>query len=296
MARAMWSGAISFGLVNIPVKMHKATASSSGREISFHQIHKSCGSRIRHVRWCAKEEREVPWDEVAKGYEVERGKYVEVTDEELDAILPEEDHASVAIDSFVALAELDPIFYDRAYYLSPDGSPRAYALLHGALAASGKVAVARVLLRTRSHLALVRVLEDHLLLETMFYPAEIVDASEIAGVPRGKTAHADKRQLEAAQQLIASMTTAWKPERYRDEYTAEVKKLVEKKVAGGEIVESLLQPAAPGGKVVDLYEALQRSLRETKLHPPARAAAGRRLKSAARRRAGGRRGSRARRG
>ncbi len=181
MPRAMWSGAISFGLVNIPVKLYKATASSSGKQISFHQIHKSCGTRLRHIRFCPKDEVEVPWDEVVKGYEFEKGKYVEVGDDELDALLPDESYASVAIESFVALEEVDPIFYDRAYYVAPDGPPKPYALLHEALGSTGKVAVARVMLRTRSHLALVRVLGSHLLLETMFFGNEIADAGEPAG-------------------------------------------------------------------------------------------------------------------
>lgn len=265
MPRAMWSGAISFGLVNIPVKLYKATASTSGKQISFHQIHKSCGTRIKQVRWCPKDEVEVPWDEVAKGYEVEKGKYVEVSDDELDALLPEEDYATVAIESFVALEDVDPIYYDRAYYVAPDSSPKAYALLHEALESSGKVAVARVLLRTRSHLALVRVLEDHLLLETMYFEAEIVDPAEVPGVPKGKTAQVDRKQIEVAHQLIDSMTIDWQPERYKDEYTAKVKKVIEQKIEGGEVVESPAAAAGEGGgQVVDLLEALKRSVDATK--------------------------------
>jgi len=309
--RAMWSGAISFGLVNIPVKLYKATASTSGNQVSFHQIHKTCGTRLRHIRWCPKDEVEVPWDEVAKGYEFEKGKYVEVTSEELDALLPEEDFATVAIENFVALEDVDPIYYDRAYYVSPDASPRAYALLHETLKKSGKVAVARVLLRTRSHLALVRVLEDHLLLETMYFDAEIVDAGEIPGVPRGKAAHVDKKQLDVAEQLVESMTIDWEPERYKDEYSSKVKKVIEKKIEGGEVVEAPALPAAEGGaKVVDLLAALRQSVEATKargkkhpetladvadLHPIASIRA-KRAKSARHRRAHAAKRSRARRG
>ena len=265
MPRAMWSGAISFGLVNIPVKLYKGTASTSGKQVSFHQIHKTCGTRIRHIRWCPKDEVEVPWDEVAKGYEFEKGKYVEVSDEELDALLPEEDYATVSIENFVALEDVDPIYYDRAYYVSPDGSPKAYALLHETLRKTGKVAVARVLLRTRSHLALVRVLEDHLLLETMYFDAEIVDAGEIPGVPHGKAAHVDKKQLDVAEQLVESMTIEWEPERYKDEYSAKVKKVIEEKIEGGEVVEAPALPAAEGGaQVVDLLAALRQSVDATK--------------------------------
>lgn len=265
MPRAMWSGAISFGLVNIPVKLYKATASTSGKQISFHQIHKTCGTRLRHIRWCPKDEVEVPWDEVAKGYEFEKGKYVEVSDEELDALLPEADYATVAIENFVALEEVDPIYYDRAYYVSPDGSPKAYALLHEALAATERVAVARVLLRTRSHLALVRVLGDHLVLETMYYDAEVVDAAEVPGIPKGKAAHVDKKQVEVAHQLIESMTIAWEPERYKDEYSSKVKHVIEKKIEGGEVVESPMLPTEErGAEVVDLLDALKRSVEATR--------------------------------
>jgi DNA end-binding protein Ku len=304
----MWSGAISFGLVNIPVKLYKATASTSGKQVSFHQIHKPCGTRLRHIRWCPKDEAEVPWDEVAKGYEFEKGKYVEVTDDELDALLPEEDYATVAIENFVAMEDVDPIYYDRAYYIAPDASPKAYALLHETLKKTGKVAVARVLLRTRSHLALVRVLEDHLVLETMYFDAEIVDAGEIPGVTK---AHVDKKQLEVAEQLVESMSIAWQPERYKDEYSAKVKKVIEEKIEGGEVVESPALPAAEGGaQVVDLLAALRQSVDATKahgkkhpetladvadLHPIANVRH-KRAKSARRRRAHAAKRSRARRG
>ncbi len=266
MPRAMWSGAISFGLVNIPVKLYKATASTSGKQISFHLVHKTCGTRIRYIRWCPKDEVEVPWDEVAKGYEFEKGKYVEVTNEELDELLPKEDYATVAIENFVALDEVDPIYYDRAYYVSPDGSPKAYALLLETLQRTGKVAVARVLLRTRSHLALVRVFADHLLLETMYYDDEIVDPAQIPGVPKGKAAQVDAKQLHVAEQLVESMTTDWEPERYKDEYSAKVKKVIERKIEGGEVVEAPQLPAAEGGaQVVDLLDALKKSVDATKV-------------------------------
>jgi DNA end-binding protein Ku len=258
----MWSGAISFGLVNIPVKLYKATASSSGRTLSFHQIHKTCGTRIKHIRFCPKDEVEVPWDEVAKGYEYEKGKYVEIGDEELNEILPPDDYAAITIESFVALAEVDPIYYDRAYYIGPDASPRPYALLLAALRDTGKVALARVRLRTRAHLALVRVLGDHLLLETMFYAHEIAQPDEIPGA--GK-AQVDNKQLEMAEQLIAAMTGGFDPARYQDDYTAKVEKIIEQKIAGGEVVESLA-PAQAEGQVVDLLEALRRSVAAA--HPP----------------------------
>ena len=263
MPRAMWSGSISFGLVNIPVKMYKATAAASGRAVSFHQIHATCGTRIKMKRWCPKDDVEVPWDEVVKGYEVEKGKYVPIAAAELDALLPDDDYAAVAIESFVGLAEVDPVYFDRAYYLSPDGatSPKAYALLHRVLADAAKVAVARVLLRTRSHLALVRVLGDHLVLETMFFASELTDIGDVAGVAKGK-AQVEPRQLKMAEQLVASMTIDWDPERYKDEYATKVKEVIAKKLRGGDVLESPVD--SEGGQVVDLMDALQRSIAATK--------------------------------
>lgn len=272
MPRAMWSGAISFGLVNIPVKMYKATAAASGRSVSFHQIHKTCGTRIKMVRWCPKEEVEVPWAEVVKGYEVEKGKYVPVEAEELDALLPEDDYAAVAIESFVGLDEVDPVYFDRAYYLSPDGPPagKAYALLHRALGDTSKVAVARVLLRTRSHLALVRVMGDHLVMETMFFASELTDAGDVPGVARGK-AQVEPKQLEMAEQLVESMTIDWDPGKYKDEYAAKVKQVIQKKLEGGQVMQSPAGAGEEGGQVVDLLDALQRSVAATQAHGKKRA-------------------------
>jgi DNA end-binding protein Ku len=271
MPRSLWTGAITFGLVNIPVKMFRATASASAKAVGFHQIHEPCGTRIKHLRWCPKDEKEVPWEEVAKGYEVSKGRYVIMNEEDLDKLLPEDDYAAVAIENFVALDEVDPMYFDRAYYLSPDGNPKAYTLLHHALQDSGRVAIARVTLRTRSHLSIVRAQEGHLLMSTMFFADEIVDASEIPGLPQGKAATVDKRQAEAAAQLIDSMTVAWDPTQYTDEYTEKVEQVIEAKVSSGEITETLALPEEGGGKVVNLLDALKKSVAAAKKgesHPP----------------------------
>ena len=284
MPRSLWTGAISFGLVNIPVKLYRATTNSSAKTVSFHQLHKQCGARLQHKRWCPRDDVEVPWKDVVKGYEIGKGRYVEITDEELDELLPEDDYAAIAIESFVALAELDPIYYDRAYYVSPDGSPKAYSLLHAALSDAGRVAIARVRLRTRSHLAVVRPQEGHLLLSTMFYADEIVDASTIAGLPSGKHT-VDKRQLEAAEQLIASMTVPFRPERYQDDYTEKIERIIEQKVTGGAVTESVELPGAAHGKVINLLDALRRSVKATAPTGPAapkRAKAGHRTSRARR--------------
>jgi DNA end-binding protein Ku len=264
MARALWSGAISFGLVNIPVKMFRATASASAKSIGFHQIHKTCGTRLVHKRWCPKDDVEVPWEDVAKGYEVSKGRYVVMTEEELDRLLPEDEYAAIAIDNFVELGAIDPMFFDRAYYLAPDGSPKAYVLLERALETSGKVAIAHVTLRTRSHLSVVRAQEGRLVLSTMFFADEVVDPAEVPGIPSGKAATVDKKQQDAAQQLIDSMTVSWDPASYHDEYTAKVEDLIGAKVSEGEVTEALVLPEAKRGQVVNLLDALKRSIAERK--------------------------------
>jgi DNA end-binding protein Ku len=272
MPRALWTGAISFGLVNIPVKLYRATTSSSGRSVAFHLLHDKCGTRIKNVRWCPHCDEAVDWKQVVKGYEVSKGRYVKVEKQELDEILPDEDFAAVSIDSFVDGAEVDPLYYDRAYYAAPEGSPKAYLLLTRALNESNKVAVARVILRTRSHLAALLPRGGHLLLATLFYDSEIVDARKVPDLPAQKdTAHVDKRQLATALQLVESMTVKWDPSKYRDEYAEKVDELVKEKVSGGEVTTELPSVAA-GGQVVDLMAALKKSVEQTTREAAPRAA------------------------
>jgi len=297
LARALWSGAISFGLVNIPVKLYRATAAASGKSISFHQLHDKCGTRIKQVRRCPHCKVDVPWEHVVKGYELDKGRYVVLTEKDLDQLLPEDDYAAITIENFVALDELDPIFFDRAYYIAPEGSPKAYALLHHALVVSGRVAIARVTLRTRSHLAVVRAREDRLLMSTMFYADEIVDAAQAPGLPSGKAAHVDKKQEQVAMQLVDSMTVAWQPERYRDEYAERASRIIDEKVASGEVKESLAPAAEEArGQVIDLMAALRKSV-EDRAAPAGgrarpRAAGGKARARVSRRRAGASRRSR----
>jgi DNA end-binding protein Ku len=273
MPRALWTGTISFGLVNIPVKLYRATASGSAKSISFHLLHEKCGSRIKNVRWCPHCDEAVEWKDLIKGYEVSKGRYVKVDPEELDKVLPDEDFAAVAIDSFSLLEEVDPIYFDRGYYAAPEGSPKAYVLLTRALAESGRVAIARVTLRTRSHLAILRPKDGYLLLSTMFFENEVVSADEVAGLPEvKKQAQVDNKQLDAALQLIDQMTVGWDPSKYSDEYAEKVEHLIEEKIAGGEVSvpEEVAAAEEGGGKVVDLLEALRRSVKQPEAEKEAR--------------------------
>lgn len=267
MPRALWSGAITFGLVNIPVKLYRATSPRAAKGVGFHQLHATCGTRLKHLRWCPKDEVEVPWEEVAKGYEVSKGRYVIVDEEELEGLLPPDDYAAVAIEHFVGLDEVDPLFYDQGYYLSPEGNPKAYVLLRHAMESSGRVAIARVRLRTREHLAVVRPHDGHLVLETMYFPAELIDPAEVPALPSGREP-VDARQAQAAQQLIDSMTVPFDPSRYHDEYTERVGRLIEQKLTEGAVTEVAQPVAEAGGQVVDLLDALKKSLASAQAGKP----------------------------
>jgi DNA end-binding protein Ku len=254
-ARPLWKGSISFGLVNVPVRLYKATRATSGRPISFHQIHASCGTRIQYRRWCPTDEREVPWDEIEKGYEYEKGRYAIIAKDEL-AALPRPDEAVIAIESFVELGEVDPIYFDRAYYVAPDGVARAYGLLLQVMAESRRVALARMALRTRGHLALVRAAQGDLILHTMFYPEELSEANSVPG--RAGT-HVTERELAMAQKLVESMAGRFEPAQLSDDYTARLREMIEQKVAGQDVVESPIE-RVEGGRAPSLMDALKRSL------------------------------------
>ena len=277
MARPLWKGSIAFGLVNVPVKLFKATAPSSGHQVAFHQIHETCGTRIQHKRWCPTDEVEVPWEEIVKGYEYAKGRYAIVTDEELEG-LPKPDEAAISIEAFVDLAEVDPLYFDRGYYVAPDGAGKAYALLHRVLRESNRAAVARMALRTRGHLALLRADQEHLVLHTMYFSEELADEQQVPGV--GKT-HVTDKEVAMARELVDHMADSWKPEQYKDEYSEKLREVIEKKIEGAEVVESPLPERVVGGQVVSLMDALRKSLHAEK-KPAVRAAADQPRRRAAR--------------
>ncbi len=257
MARSMWSGAISFGLVNVPVRVFAAV---SQKEIRFNMLHDTDGGRIHLKRVCSLDEKEVPYEEIATGSEISKGHYVKLSKEELQALDPEATRA-IDIEDFVDLEAIDPIFYEHSYYLAPDkGAERAYALLLEAMRQTNKVGIARMVMRMKQYLCAIRPMGKVLAMATMQYADEIVSQDDIEGLP-GKSAEPRERELEMAKQLVGSLTSDWKPEKYKDEHRERVVQLIEKKAQGEDIVAELQAPERPA-KVVSLMDALQRSLEE----------------------------------
>ncbi len=257
MARAIWSGSISFGLVNIPVKLFSAV---SQKEVRFHMLHDADGARIQLKRFCSAENVEVPYEHVVKGYELSKGRYVTITTEELEAADPK-GARTIDIEDFVEMAEIDPVYYDHTYYLAPDrGAAKAYGLLLEAMRKSGKVGIARVVLRTKQTLCCVRPMGGALALSTMNYADEIVPQDEL---DLGEPAAPSGRELEMAERLVASLTSAFEPQRYHDVHREKILALVERKAAGEEIVAP---PAEAPAKVVNLADALAASLAAARRH------------------------------
>jgi DNA end-binding protein Ku len=255
MPRAMWKGAISFGLVTIPVSVYPATEEKS---VKFNQLHEKDQGRIRYKRVCSVDGEEVPYDEIVKGYEYEKDHYVTMSDEDFDAV-PVESSRAIDIHQFVELSEIDPMLYKKSYYLVPEETgAKAYTLLREAMAAESKVGIAKVSFRDKEHLAALRFVDDAFVLETMFWPDEIRGA-EFEGVD--VDAKVRSQELEMAKQLIDNLTADWNPEEYRDEYREAMLEIVEKKIAGEEI--EVVPQEAPA-KVVDLMEALKASVAAAK--------------------------------
>jgi DNA end-binding protein Ku len=252
----MWSGAISFGLVNVPVKLYSAV---SRKTVRFHQLNAKTGTRIAQKRVDPSTGEEVNYEDLVKGYELTKEHYVVITPEELEALDPEKSR-TIDIEDFVDLADIDPVYYDHPYYLIPDkGAAKAYGLLLNAMRESGKVAIARVVLRTKENLVAIRPAPGNvLMMETMIFADEVVPPDDIDELPEAKDLKASDRELKMAQQLIDSLSSDFEPEKYHDEYREKVLELIERKAAGEEIA---VQPEAPKPeKVPDLMAALEASL------------------------------------
>ena len=258
MPRAIWSGAISFGLVNIPVKLYSAV---SRKTVRFHQLDSADNQRIQQKRVNPRTGEEVPYESLVKGYEIGPDRFVVVTPEELESLEPEKTR-TIDIEDFVDLEQIDPIFYDHPYYLVPDtGATKAYRLLLDAMQESGKVAIARVVLRSKEHLVAIRPRDDVLAMETMLFADEVIPPDDLDEATDGK-AKTSKKELQMAQQLIDSLAGDFEPEKYRDEYRDRVLELIERKAEGEEIV--IEAPPEEPKKVPDLMAALEQSIASAK--------------------------------
>jgi DNA end-binding protein Ku len=260
MARAIWSGSISFGLLNVPVKLYSAVAR---RNIALREIRESDSARIKHRRVAEGTDEEVPYEEIVKAFELTPGRYVPLSKDEMAALAPEKTRAIEVLD-FVDLDEIDPIYFDSPYYLGPAaGAEKAYSLLAKAMEASGKVAIARFVFRNKEHLAAIRTSGGVLTLTTMRFADEVVPASELEEVLPEKAPKVAKREQEMAEQLIDSLSTAFDPTAYRDEYREQLLGLIERKAEGKEIVASESEePKAT--KAPDLMAALEESIAAVK--------------------------------
>ena len=255
MPRPIWKGAITFGMISIPVKLFGATES---KDIAFNNLHKTCKSRLKQKRWCPVDDREVFQDELVKGYEYTKDQYVEITDEDLEA-LPVPSKHTIELTSFVKQAQIDPVYFERTYYLEPDQiGVKPYALLLKALKEKQVSAVAKIALRNRESLCVLRASDhDLLMLETLYYPDEIRTA-DLAPTPEVAVS---QPELAMALTLVEMLEEPFDPKKYRDEYRVALLDMIEAKRSGQEVVPT---PESPLPKTVDLMAALKASLEAAK--------------------------------
>jgi DNA end-binding protein Ku len=252
--RPIWKGAISFGMVTIPIKLYAATEQ---RDVRFRLLHRADGAPIEEKRFCTKDGKEVAWKDLVRGYEIEKGEYVVLEPEEIEEAKPESG-TTIEIGDFVAAEEIDPIYYEKSYFLEPtEVGAKAFTLLRRALAETGRVAVARVTIRTRERLATLRTYEDTLVIETMLWPDEIRSTGSL-DLPEGRQTTIRSKELQMAQQLVNSLSGRFDPSEYRDEYRAAIEELIERKMVGE---KRSAKRRKPEPKVIDLMEALQASVK-----------------------------------
>ncbi|MET0904156.1 MAG: Ku protein [Acidimicrobiales bacterium] len=260
MARPIWTGSISFGLVNVPVKAYTAVRD---HDVHFHQLEKKTGARIRNRKVSEKSGREVDRDDIEMGYEIRKGRYVTFDKDELEELKPESTRA-VDVTDFVDLEAVDPIYYERTYWLGPadEAAKKAYGLLLAAMDEKQKVAIGTVVMRNKQYLAAIRPLDGALAMSTMRFADEVVPRSEVDGVPNRVT-KPDAKALKLATQIVDSLAGEWKPEQYHDTYAEELRARIDRKDKGKDVVEEA--PAeAEGAQILDLMEALEQSVSEAK--------------------------------
>lgn len=256
MARAIWSGTISFGLLNVPVKLYSAV---SRKTIRFNELRESDGSRVKHKRVAEGTDEEVSYDEIVKGYEITKGNYVTFSREELSELDPAKTR-TIDIQDFVEIADIDPIYFENPYYLGPaDGAEKAYSLLARAMESSGRAAIARFVLRNRENLAAIRASDGILTMTTMRFADEVVAPSELDDVLPQEKPRVAKKEVEMAEALIESLSSDFKPTDYKDEYREELLAMIERKAEGKDVVQSASEEPEPT-KTPDLMAALEESI------------------------------------
>jgi DNA end-binding protein Ku len=260
MARAIWSGSISFGLLNVPVKLYSAVAR---RGIALREIRESDSARIKHRRVAEGTDEEVPYEKIIKAYEITKDRYVPLSKDELASLDPKKTRA-IEVQDFVEISEIDPIYFDSPYYLGPaDGAEKAYLLLAEAMEQSGKVAIARFVFRNKEHLAAIRPGDGVLTLTTMRFADEVVPPEELEDVLPSEKPKIGKREVEMAEQLIDSLTRDFDPTLYRDEYREELLAMIERKAAGEDVVAAPQEDREPT-KAPDLMAALEQSIADVR--------------------------------
>ncbi len=258
MARPVWSGTISFGLVAIPVKLFHAVRRQS---VSFNQLDERNMARIRYRKVNAETGEEVGDDHIVKGYEISKGRYVVVDPDELEPFMPVATK-SVDLEEFVDLSEIDPVYFDTAYHLAPDGPPKPYVLLARAMEASGKVAIGRFVMRNKQYTAAIRAEDGRLVMSTLAYADEVIDPSDIEELQGLESIDVNDKEVAMAEALVASLAADFEPEKYRDEYREEVMALIQMKADGEEFETPAVVAEKP--KVVDIMAALEASVAAAK--------------------------------
>ena len=257
--RSIWRGSVTFGLISVPVKLFTAVGRERGEKVDLHLLHEKDGARIRYDRMCDKGHKSIDWDEIVKGYEYEKGKWVEITDEDLQALELDSLH-TIDIASFTPAEQIDPIYFDKPYYVVPEeAGVKAYKLITDALLDEGLVGIGKIAIREREHLSALRVEDDMLVLETMHWPEEIREPKfdELRKRPK-----VQDRERKMARQLIQQLTDDFHPEEFKDEYHRALKKLIRKKIKGEEVVvQEAPEEEAP---ILDLMEALKASVEEAR--------------------------------
>ena len=259
--RPIWKGHLTFGLVTIPIKLYTAT---DAKDIRFRLLHKSCMNPIQNKRYCPYHEEIVEWNDVVRGYEYAKGKFIPMSDEELENV-PLETAGTVSVSAFVDLGEIDPIYYERSYYLAPDeGGQKAFRLLHDTLSESSKIAVGKVVIREKEHLVSVRPHNGAMVMATLYYADEVRNTEDIPELPVQAKVHPNEKKM--ALQLVDGMASGFDPAEFKDEYREALQRVITAKVDGEPV--PTVEPKEE--KVVDLMEALRRSLEATRKEEPAR--------------------------